>query len=471
MHKPGVTAKLFGLVMATIALVSCEKDQDTTGTTATDQDEILSAGPGTVFNDGPNAFGFQIDGLEGDDELRFFVGNSFFNQNWVQAPSSTTARDGLGPLFNSRACSGCHFKDGRGRPPGSPDEKGTGLLYRITKAARKVNGQQTGDLHYGGQLQDRAIGGVNAEGSMNISYQTITGQFKDGTPYTLHQPQYQISDLSYGPLEGDIQISPRVANQVIGLGFLEAISEQQLLSWSDPDDLDGDGISGSPNYVWSEVQQQRTVGRFGWKANQPDVLQQTAAAFNGDMGITTWVYPNENCAQGQQACADAPNGGSPEIEDEDLDKVVLYVRSLAVPARRNLDKPEVKAGKLLFNQIGCNHCHIPKMVTDQHPEMKAFSNKTIRPYTDLLLHDMGPGLADGIEDYEASGSEWRTPPLWGIGLFSVVNDHTRYLHDGRAHNLMEAVLWHDGEAKAAKEKVLELSAAERDQLIQFLQSL
>ncbi len=465
------TEKFLLPVVLILSLTSCQKDLKTSPAIVTDEGEVFSAGPGTVFNDGPNAFGFQIDGLQGDDELRFFVGNSFFNQNWVQAPSSTTARDGLGPLFNSRACSGCHFKDGRGRPPLFAGEKGTGLLYRITKAARTINGQQSGDLHYGGQLQDRGISGVNAEGTMALSYQTLTGQFADGTDYILHQPQYQITDLAYGSLEANTHISPRVANQVIGLGFLEAISESQLLSWSDPDDLDGDGISGRPNYVWSDVEQKRTVGRFGWKANQPDILQQTAAAFNGDMGITTWVYPDENCANGQQACADAPNGGTPEIENDDLDKVVLYVRSLAVPARRNIDKPEVKAGKVLFNQIGCAKCHLPKLITGDHPEMEAFSNRTIRPYTDLLLHDMGPGLADGIEDYEASGSEWRTPPLWGIGLFSVVNDHTRYLHDGRAHNLMEAVLWHGGEASASRQKVLELSTAERDQLIQFLESL
>ncbi len=464
---------LFGAAVVSILLAfgSCQKDENGSTQLLTEEGEELSAGPGTVFNEGPNAFGFQIDGLQGDDELKFFVGNSFFNQNWVQAPSSTTARDGLGPMFNSRACSGCHFKDGRGRPPAFPGEKGTGLLFRLSKMLLDENGHQKPDPHYGGQLQDRGVSGVSAEGEMTINHQIIQGEFADGTTYTLKKPIYTISGLTYGPLDPDVIISPRIANQVIGLGFLEAISEEQLLSWADPNDLNKDGISGRPNYVWNDETQSRTVGKFGWKANQPSIIQQTAAAFNGDMGITTWLYPNENCADGQVDCGSAPSGGSPEIDNDDLDKMVIYMRSLAVPARRNHDQQDVLEGKAIFSQIGCNKCHIPKITTGQHPEMDEFSNKTIRPYTDLLLHDMGTELADNMGDYEATGTEWRTPPLWGIGLFDVVNNHTRYLHDGRAENLMEAVLWHGGEAQAAKEAVENLSAAKRDKLIKFLESL
>ncbi|WP_417601886.1 di-heme oxidoredictase family protein [Owenweeksia hongkongensis] len=454
-----------------VAFGSCQKDKEQVHELSPEEGEELSAGPGTVFNDGPNAFGFQIDGLQGTDELEFFVGNSFFNQNWVQSPSSTTARDGLGPLFNSRACSGCHFKDGRGRPPLYPGEEATGLLLRLTKAAKDINGQNIGDSHYGGQFQDRSIGGVDKEGTISITYQNIEGQFADGTSYTLKQPIYSVTDLAYGPLEADVFISPRIANQVIGLGFLEAISEQQLLSWADPNDANNDGISGRPNYVWDEVSKSRTVGRFGWKANQPNLLQQSAGAFNGDMGITTSVFPNQNCAGGQQACNDAPTGGDPEIDDDDLGKVVLYVASLAVPARRDYNTQAVLEGKAIFNKINCGNCHLPKITTGQHPTMDEFSNKTIRPYTDMLLHDMGPDLADGVGDFEATETEWRTPPLWGIGLFETVNGHTRYLHDGRAENIEQAILWHGGEAENSRERYKKLPLADREKLIKFLESL
>ena len=463
---------IFGSFLCLMLLVSsCRKDAIEEDVLMAEEGEAFSAGPGTVFNQGPDAFGFEINALEGDEELQFFVGNSFFKQNWVQAPSSTTARDGLGPFFNSRTCSGCHFKDGRGRPPVSADEFASGLLFRVTRPGQNEFGANIATSHYGNQLQDRAIDGLVPEGSVNISYQTLSGQFADGTTYTLKKPIYMLQDLAYGPMESDAKISPRVANQMIGLGFLEAITEEQLLDWSDPNDVDGDGISGRPNYVWNEVTNSTTVGLFGWKANQPSLLQQTAAAFNGDMGITTSIFPEENCAEGQQACADAPSGGTPEIEDDDLDKVLLYVASLAVPARRSVDDLGVLRGKQIFNQIGCNKCHLPKVVTGQHPTKSYFSHQTIRPYTDMLLHDMGPDLADGIGDFEATGTEWRTPPLWGIGLIETVNGHTRFLHDGRAENILEAVLWHGGEAQSAKEQVEALSASDRDNLVKFLNSL
>lgn len=454
-----------------IGFGSCQKDSEQPQLLSPEEGEEYSAGPGTIFNEGPNAFGFQIDALQGTDELNFFVGNSFFNQNWVQAPSSTTARDGLGPMFNSRACSACHFKDGRGRAPYYQGEDATGLLFRLTTSAHNINGQNIGDPNYGGQLQDRSINGIDKEGTMTITYSEVKGQFADGSEYTLKKPNYTVSDLAYGPLAADVTISPRVANQVIGLGFLEAISEQQMLSWADEHDANGDEISGRPNYVWNEETQSTTVGKFGWKANQPNLLQQSAAAFNGDMGITSWLFPNQNCADTQQDCLNAPNGGSPEIDDDDLDKVVLYVASLAVPARRNYDNQTVLEGKAIFNRIKCSNCHKPKITTDQHPTMDEFSNKTIRPYTDMLLHDMGPELADGVGDHLASGSEWRTPPLWGIGLFDVVNSHTRYLHDGRAENLEEAILWHGGEAETARERYKKLPLQDRQKLIKFLESL
>ncbi|MCB8962448.1 MAG: c-type cytochrome [Ardenticatenales bacterium] len=460
--------KLFwpaGLLLASLylILVSCQEPGYRDYLVAGEQ---LSGGAATVFMASPNAFGQPLATLERLDKLEFFVGNSFFNQNWVSAPASTTARDGLGPLFNARSCASCHFKDGRGRPPEYAGEQPTGFLVRFT--VLDETGQPLPDPVYGGQLQDGAIQGVLPEGAVVISYEEVTGHFDDGTPYTLRRPVYSFVDLNYGALADNLLISPRVGNQMIGLGLLEAIPEAAILALADPDDVDGDGISGRPNMVWDKVAEAEALGRFGWKANQPSLLQQTADAFLGDLGITTFINPLENC--GLPFCADLPNGGQPEISDEDLAKVVLYASSLAVPARRDWDDAEVLQGKALFMQANCHACHTPSWQTGPHPTIAALADQTIYPYTDLLLHDMGPELADNRPDFLATGTEWRTAPLWGLGLIETVNGHTFFLHDGRARNLMEAILWHGGEAAAARDAFLGFSAADRAALIRFLES-
>ncbi len=327
------------------------------------------------------------------------------------------------------------------------------------------------DPRYGHQLQNRAVAGILPEAQTQIRYREIEGAFADGTGYTLLQPQYALAAPAYGAPHDELLVSPRVANQMIGLGLLEAVPEADLLARADPNDADGDGVSGRPNYVWDAFNGRRALGRFGWKANQPHLLQQVAAAFAADMGITSALFPAEECTDSQAECRAQPTGGAPEIASDDLHKVVLYASALAVPARRDWDDPQVLAGKRLFRTLGCVACHVPVQQTGIHPTIPALSHQRIRPYTDLLLHDMGEGLADGRPDFEANGREWRTPPLWGIGLFETVNGHTRYLHDGRARNLMEAVLWHGGEAERAKERVLHLTAAERRALLAFLESL
>lgn len=433
--------------------------------------EALAGGQTTIFNTTPNAFGQPAPGLERMDELFFFVGNSFFNQNWVTAPASTTARDGLGPFFNSRSCAGCHFKDGRGRAPEFAGESPTGFLVRLSIPGKDLHHAPIPDPSYGGQLQNHALEGIAVEGRVQISYTEVAGVFADGTAYSLRQPTYTLTDLAYGEADAEIMLSPRVANQMIGLGLLEAIPDATLLALADPTDRDGDGISGRPNYVWDRYNSQMAIGRFGWKANQPHLLQQVASAFAGDMGITTAFLPDANCTAAQTACQAAPNGGAPEIDDDDFLKVVLYASALAVPARRNWDDPIILQGKQLFTELGCASCHTPQQETGIHPTIPALSHQTIFPYTDLLLHDMGEGLADGRPDFQASGTEWRTPPLWGIGLFATVNGHTNYLHDGRARDLLEAVLWHGGEAANAQQQFLQLDQAKRDALIAFLHSL
>ncbi len=435
----------------------------------------LLGGQASIFNVTPNAFGQPIPGLERHQQLLFFVGNSFFNQNWVTAPASTTARDGLGPLFNARSCASCHFKDGRGRPPEFDGEAPTGLLIRLGMTDKDIYGQRLPEPNYGLQFQDASIEGILDEGDFTVRYEEITGEYPDGTPYSLQKPSYSLENLNYGEMHPEANISARVANQMIGLGLLEAIKEEDVLAQADPTDKDKDGISGRPNWVYDELNNRMSIGRFGWKAEQPTVLQQSAHAFTGDLGITTTLTRQDHCTDVQTECANALNGNNAEGEFEiiadDLLKVTLYSSTLAVPAQRNFEDETVLQGETLFKAIGCESCHTESYQTGLHMTIPALSHQNIRPFTDLLLHDMGEGLADGVTDFQATGSEWRTPPLWGIGLFETVNKHTYYLHDGRARNLEEAILWHGGEAEESKQNFMNLDKLEREILITFLESL
>ncbi|MDV6169932.1 di-heme oxidoredictase family protein [Flavobacterium sp. DG1-102-2] len=462
---------VYALVATSLFIAGCSKDDSSDYVPlGAEAGEEFSGGVATVSNATEEAFGFAYNGLSASESTDFGVGNSFFRQSWVSAPSSTTARDGLGPFYNAVACASCHFKDGRGRPPLYDGELGRGLLLRLSIPGMDPHGGPLADPTYGGQLQDNAILGPIIKGQIGITYKTITETFDDGTSVELKKPIYTINNLGYGSLASGPMISPRVGNQIIGLGLLEAVPDAAILGFADEFDNDGDGISGRPNYVYDIESNSQKLGRFGWKANQPNVKQQVAAAFSNDMGITSYMFPNENCPPGVD-CGSIPNGGTPEIADLAFDRVVLYSRVLAVPIRRNHNDQDVLNGKKLFNDMQCVACHKPKMQTGDSYFISGYQNQTIRPYTDLLLHDMGENLADNATDFLASGSEWRTPPLWGIGLVQTVNKHTNFLHDGRARNLMEAILWHGGEAQAAKEKFKKLSAKEREDVIRFLNSL
>lgn len=457
------------VLLATL-FAACGNDDEKYEILKAEEGEQFSGGVATVNNASEEAFGFAYSGLTADQSTDFGVGNSFFRQSWVSAPSSTTARDGLGPFYNAVACASCHFKDGRGRPPMYDGELGRGLLLRLSIPGTDPHGGALGDPVYGGQLQDNAILGPTIKGNLIITYQTITETFEDGTVIQLQKPVYTVANLGYGPLAAGGMISPRIANQIVGLGLLEAVPDETILGFADANDSNGDGISGRPNYVYDVEINSQKMGRFGWKANQPTVKQQVAAAFLNDMGITSYTFPDEYCPPGVD-CGAIPNGGTPEITNVSFDRVVLYSRALAVPIRRNHEDKAVLRGKKLFNDINCAACHKPKMQTGSSYFISGYANQTIRPYTDLLLHDMGPELADNATDFLATGTEWRTPPLWGIGLVQTVNGHTNFLHDGRARNLTEAILWHGGEAQTAKEKFKKLSAGEREDLLKFLNSL
>jgi CxxC motif-containing protein (DUF1111 family) len=459
------------VVLVGILSFSCSKDNvDEYIPLTAEEGEQYSGGETTIFNKSEEAFGFFVPNLSFDEQSDFGVGNSFFRQNWVAAPSSTTARDGVGPFFNAISCSSCHFKDGRGRAPLFDGETGHGLLLRLSIPSVDNNGANIPEPIYGGQLQDSAILGQTLEGKITITYQPITETFADGTMVILQKPSYQINALGYGALSSNLQISPRVANQIIGMGLLEAIPESTLIGFTDENDTNKDGISGRLNYVYDIAANATKIGRFGWKANQPNVRQQVAGAFLGDMGITTSLFPNENAPFGVDLSM-IPNGGTPEISDVNFERVVLYSRTLAVPARRDYTEQNVLKGKKTFNTIGCTSCHIPKIQTGSTHPIVALRNQTIRPYTDLLLHDMGADLADNTPDFKATGQEWRTQPLWGIGLIETVNNHTNLMHDGRAKSVTEAILWHGGESKVAKEKFKKLTSIERNELLEFINSL
>lgn len=434
-----------------------------------EEGEQFSGGETTVFNVSEEAFGFSASKLTFDEQTDFGVGNSFFRQSWISAPSSTTARDGLGPFFNAVSCASCHFKDGRGRAPEFDGELGKGLLLRFTIGGQDANGVGFPDPVYGGQLQDNSILGQTPEGQFTISYQQIQETLADGTVVVLRKPTYTVTNLGYGPL-ANIQISPRVANQIIGLGLLEAIPEATILAFADENDANNDGISGRPNYVHDFATNSTKLGRFGWKSNQPNIRQQVASALSGDMGITSSLFPNESGPTGVDLST-IPNGGTPEISEVNLNRMALYSQTLAVPARRNYTDQNVLRGKKTFETIQCTSCHIPKIQTGNTHTVVALRNQTIRPYTDLLLHDMGEQLSDNANDFKATGSEWRTQPLWGIGLIQLVNGHTNLMHDGRARNVEEAILWHGGEAQKAKDKYKKLTKAERDDLLAFINSL
>ena len=425
--------------------------------------------------------------LKFNEERDFKLGNALFRKLWVSAPSSTQASDGLGPLFNARSCQTCHVKDGRGRPPEGDEKLGVSMFLRLARPAGNDEERQAlenyvavnfPDPVYGGQLQDQSVSGISPEGNMVISYEEISVSFSDGTKVSLRKPAYSAENLAYGPMGAGTTLSPRVAPPMIGLGLVQAIHPADIAAHADPDDADGDGISGKMQLVRSSATGEIELGRFGWKAQNPTIRDQAAGAFAGDIGISSPDVPGPHgdCTQAQTDCLAMPTGvqarlGDTEAPDPVMDLVTFYSENLAVPARRDVDAPLVLQGKELFYNTGCVSCHTPKFVTRRDAGNKAQAFQLIWPYSDFLLHDMGDGLADGQQVGLAGGSEWRTQPLWGIGLTRTVSGHTYFLHDGRARNLTEAILWHGGEAEPAREAFRSMEKAERDALIAFLESL
>ncbi|MGP5010631.1 di-heme oxidoreductase family protein [Psychrobacter glacincola] len=466
-----------------------------------DPQEVKQGGDTGISISSAESYSKPSSNLTASRKGHFFIGNAFFRQPWVVAPASTDSRDGLGALFNVAACQSCHVKDGRGHAPMTSDDDADSLLIRLAMPATTDEQRQQLQnsliekvVHpmYGGQLQDRGIQGVPAEARIAVQWTDKPVTFADGHVETLRAPTFNLTKPGYGAFDDDLMVSPRVALPMIGLGLLEQIPDEAIKKQAvdNKNSTNGD-ISGKFNWVMDPQTGKHALGRFGWKAGQTKLITQNQSAFNEDMGLTSNIRPHESCMPTQTACMNATTGadeqgnGKPpvEVNDEVAKFVEFYTRNLAVPHRRDADDTLVLAGKKRFYDMGCQSCHTPRYqlpkTDDDHLEQHG---QVIYPYTDLLLHDMGDDLADrtiagklpakNIQvEFLANSYEWRTPALWGIGLAQTVDPQATFLHDGRARTLMEAVLWHGGEAQKQQQKVLKLDKQGRSELNAFLQSL
>lgn len=436
----------------------------------------LSGGDLTHFKFGNISFEQEAYNLHWKLSADFDHGDGIFERPYQAAVSSGFLydSDGLGPLYNAKSCEGCHIADGRAAPPLSPGEPLQGLLFRVSIPGKSEHGGPNPHPVYGGQLADKAIAGHKPEVNPVITYTEISGKYPDGTAYSLRKPDYDFSQAFYGELGDGAMTSPRIAPAMIGMGLLDAISVADIEAVADPDDKNNDGISGKVNRVWNAKTRKMEVGKYGWKAETPTLIQQIADAAVNDMGVTNPIFPNQTCTAKQPECQNALHGtfnDKYELTDTQLDRLVTYLEFLAVPGRDPVDHPKALRGEELFRASNCQGCHIEQWKTGKDQRRWRLRDQVIHPYTDLLLHDMGKGLADGRPSFDATGQEWRTPPLWGIGMTKRVNGHTFFLHDGRARSLEEAILWHGGEAEKAKQYFMSLPKKEREALLAFLRTL
>ncbi len=426
-------------------------------------DPRLSGGMATTFDNGKDAFGQGADGLSARQQEIFGKGDNLFSQTFVSGHAYIYG--GLGPIYVNTSCGNCHHNEAKGTP--TVGGSNSSLLVRLSILGEDGFGGPLGIPGFGTQLQNRAVTNVQPEGGVSINYKDSVVNYPDGSTITLHIPSYAITN-PYMSLPANYMFSARMAPMTFGLGLLENIPEATILQRADPNDADGDGISGRANYVYDPYSKKTSIGRFGWKANVPNLLVQVASAAQQDMGVTNYVFPQES-SYGQTQYSAAANDD--KMVDSLLNYLVFYTQTLAVPARRGFDDSAALQGATIFTQIKCTSCHIETVQTGTNVTIAPLNNQRIHPYTDLLLHDMGSALSDNRPDYLASGNEWRTAPLWGIGLLGIVNGSTYYLHDGRARSAEEAILWHGGEAANAKSNFMNLSAQDRNKLLKFIASL
>ncbi len=427
-------------------------------------EEALSGGAFTVFESGRAAFTTMAPALP-EALLRDFArGRTVFNRPWLAAPAQDERFIGLGPLFNRLSCVACHPRNGGGFAPETVAEPMRTMLVRLSVPGEGEHGGVRPHPAYGDQLNEEGIPGVPGEGRAVIRWREHDEVLPGGEAVRLRRPLISFTGLAYGPLGKDALISPRIAPPVFGLGLLAAVPEADILAIAAEN-------GGRPNRVWDAGNGRTVLGRFGWKASQPSVLQQLAGAMLGDLGVTSPLFTGQNCTEAQPECRAAFVAPQPELTAGQLLALETYHLGLGVPVRRGVDDPSVRRGEALFAAAGCASCHRPTLTTGPHPSLEELGGQVIHPYTDLLLHDMGADLADGRPDFLATGSEWRTPPLWGLGLRRLVDPRAGLLHDGRARSPLEAVLWHGGAAREAAAAVRRLPPDDRRALLRFLDSL
>lgn len=400
-------------------------------------------------------------------EGSFSLGREFFVGDWVPAPNATRPTlDGLGPLFHATSCMNCHPTDTRPASLLSNGNVSFGLLIRLGREL-EGGGFEAGDPIFGGQFQPSAVARVPAEGT--VTWSALPGR-PAGVSELSPRPLFTLDpNPSYGALHESTRPGPRLSPLLVGMGLLEHVPEEDILAWEDPQDRDGDGIKGrAARLVTSEGTR---IGRFGWKAIHPSLRSQTTGAFVGDLGITSPDHPTDDCTTAQSVCLQEPDGGSPEISGEGVDAVDEFMSYLAVPAARRVDAdPEMLEGNELFHEVGCASCHRPRLRTQAVHRFPPLAHQTFYPYTDLLLHDMGEALSDAVGEGDAKPREWRTAPLWGLGLLTG-KSNVRYLHDGRAASLIDAILWHGGEAERSRDAFYALDEEQKQVLLAFLRSL
>ncbi|MGC1306116.1 MAG: di-heme oxidoredictase family protein [Phormidesmis sp.] len=413
-----------------------------------------AGGETTFYNRSSHAFGQPAPGLTAKEMDLHRVGDATFDAVFVTAPAEI--HPGLGPKFNSNSCGGCHIKNGRGMPQLGQALVRTSLPAGSGLPVVKTEGVVP-DPVIGTQLQDSAVFGEQPEAKVALAWVETNGTYPDGEGYGLRSPQITLTAIDKNqPISKGILTSLRIPPPVFGVGLLEAIPAETLEEIADPKDQNKDGISGRTNRVWNFETEQMEIGRFGLKANSANLLSQTATAYAHDMGIANPLLPNDD--------------GTQEIDLKTVEASAFYTQTLAVPARTQLDDPVVQRGEKLFADANCAACHISSIKTGP-ATVKVLTNQTIQPYTDLLLHDMGESLADNRPDFEATGQEWRTTPLWGLGLTQTILPYAGYLHDGRARTVEEAILWHGGEAEGAKQAFMKLEKTGRQAMLKFLNSL
>lgn len=477
---------LVALLVAAIVTSSCEQSAKAPPLLSS---ESLPGGAATLLSQAVVVFDAPVANLPPELKSSFYAGKALAEQPWVKAPTATTARDGLGPLYNARSCMSCHINGGRGRMPQAPDELLTQGVLRLSMVGEKSFVQELGVAPHpvlGDQLQTQSVAlshqlrhvsfnssamEVQPEAYIYLRWQDQSFTFPDGELQALRYPQVFIENNSIELQHSEVLTSLRSAPAVLGAGLIEAIPQAAINAIADAQHASDTGISGRVNRVWDPLTQSFQAGRFGWKASRANLAVTVAAAFVNDVGITNPIFPQQPCTEEQLDCLRSSHGSAPdqvELPQHLLDLVELFTQNLAVPRSRLT--PQTQQGREYFYASGCQQCHQPSFVTGEHAQPH-LSRQTIWPYSDFLLHDMGDSLADGRSDFAASGQEWRTPPLWGIGVSKKVNGIATLLHDGRARNVTEAILWHGGEAQKAKEKFIHLPKQQRRALVQFVESL